>query len=145
MLSGSILAQNSSIVSSRSLTPQYLYSPSLSLVYILMSSSVAPGSGPSSALAHAADSSSSARSAASCHAQASALAALIRAGDQPSRDELITVRFLYLSKVELLSEVDGVLGGELSVGSMISPGLNMPRHSTTCTDIFGIFKAEGKL
>ena len=55
------------------------------------------------------------------------------------------MRFLYLRKVELLSEVDGVLGGELSVGSMISPGLNMPRHSTTCTDIFGILKAESKL
>ena len=46
-LSGSFLAQNSSIVMSRSLTPQYLYLPSLNWVYILVSSRVEPGSGPS--------------------------------------------------------------------------------------------------
>lgn len=46
-LSGSFLAQNSSIVMSRSLTPQYLYLPSLNWVYILVSSRVEPGSGSS--------------------------------------------------------------------------------------------------
>ena len=126
MLSGSILAQNASIVSSRSLTPQYLYSPFSSFVYILMSSSVAPSSGPSTCLAHAADSSSSIRSAASWIAQASASAALVRAGDQPSRDEPVILRLSYLSAVELVSEVGGALGGGLSIASIISSGLNMP-------------------
>ena len=127
VLSGSFLAQNSSIVSFKSLTPQYLYSPFSSFVYILMSSSVAPSSGPSTYLAHAANSSSSIRSAASWIAQASASAALIRAGDQPSRDEPVILRLSYLSAVELVSEIGGALGGGLSLSKGdISPGLNMP-------------------
>ena len=86
-------------------------------------------------MADAADSMIVACRAARWYAQHSASAALTRAGDQPSRDEPKNLKPSCLGKVEMLSEVDGALNGELSFGSSIFPGLNAPHHFTTSIDI----------